>query len=100
MAVPTLKRCRGQMRNRKSHSAHPRRRRPIGVVASKPPFLEDAAVATLYMLDPATNCEYGIDLLPGYGIQVTTSSNSNRWYLDADGIIDLAIAAGIDRRGD
>ncbi|HGM7330853.1 hypothetical protein [Stenotrophomonas muris] len=99
MAVPTLKRCRGQMRNRKSHSAHPKRRRPVGVIASKPPFLEDAVVATLYMLDPVTNCEYGIDLLPGYGIQVTTSSTSNRWYLDADGIVDLAIAAGIDRRG-
>ncbi len=100
MAVPTLKRCRGQVRNRKSHSAHPKHRRFVGVVACKPLFLDDAAVATLYMLDPVTNCEYGIDLVSGYGIQVTTSSTSNRWYLDADGIVDLAIAAGIDRRVD
>lgn len=100
MAVPTLERCRGQVRNRKSHSAHPKRRRSVGVIASKPPFLEDAAVATLHMLDPVTHRRYCIDLFPGYGIQVKTSSTSNRWYLDADGIIDLAIAAGIDRRAD
>ncbi|MBH1632494.1 hypothetical protein I5U01_16445 [Stenotrophomonas maltophilia] len=100
MAVPTLKRCHGQVRNRKSHSAHPKRHRPVGMVASKPPFLEDSAVATLHILDQQTGGEYGIDLLPSYGIQVTSSSTSKRWYLDADAIVDLAIAAGIDRRAD
>lgn len=101
MAVPTLKRCRGQVRNRKSHSAqHPQRKKAIGTLIQDSLFPMDSRVAAVELHDSETSREYSVELWPHNGVMVVSHSTERCWLLNMDEIVDLAVVAGIDRRAD
>ena len=99
MAVPTLQRCLGQVCNRKRHSAqHPQRKKSIGVlVHDRHMFPTASRVGTVQVQDPETRREYLVEVWIHSGVLVISQSTDKRWLLELDEILDLAIAAGIDR---
>ncbi|KDE89317.1 hypothetical protein D7Y57_06005 [Stenotrophomonas maltophilia] len=101
MAVPTLKRCLGQLRNRQHHSAkHPQRRKAIGALVHAPLFPTASHVGTVQVQDPETRRDYTVEVWIHSGVMVVSHATDKRWLLELDEILDLAIAAGIDRGAD
>jgi hypothetical protein len=101
MAVPTLKRCLGQLRNRQRHSAkHPQRRKAIGALVHAPLFPTASRVGTVRVQDPETRRDYTVEVWIHSGVMVISHATDKRWLLELDEILDLAIAAGIDRGAD
>lgn len=101
MAVPTLQRCLGQVHNRKRHSAqHPQRKKSIGVLVQDCHMFPTASrVGAIQVQDPDSRREYLIEVWIHTGVLVISQSTNKRWLLELDEILDLAIAAGIDRGG-
>lgn len=99
MAVPTLQRCLGQVRNRQRHSAqHPQRKKSIGtLVQDCHTFPTASRMGEVQVHDPETGREYSVEVWIHSGVVVIAHSTSKRWLLELDEILDLAIAAGIDR---
>lgn len=99
MAVPTLRRCLGQARNRKRHSAqHPQRKKSIGfLVHDHHTFPTASRLGAVQVGDPETGHEYSVEVWIHSGVMVISHSTGKRWLLELDEILDLAIAAGIDR---
>ncbi|WP_340569905.1 hypothetical protein [Stenotrophomonas sp. G106K1] len=98
MAAPSRKRCAGQARNRKAHSANPKHRRKVGTIACVQ--TDGAARSAGKVMDPATGAEYSVDIGIDGGVQITSGATGRRWTAAWDELIDLAIAAGIDRGAD
>lgn len=101
MAAPSLKRCNGLKRNRREHSEHPKHRADPDTIGKIHPrgtiFLRRSYGKAS---DPRTDRDYDLDGSTG-GLPMITSGRTGKiWSISWDELIDLAVAAGIDREGD
>ncbi|MGH3799310.1 MAG: hypothetical protein ACRDTD_04085 [Pseudonocardiaceae bacterium] len=101
MAVPSLKRCKALKRNRQEHSAlskrHPQQV-PTGQIY--PAETDFVRVNHGKSKDPRTGLVYDLDRTPG-GLPMITSGRTGKiWNISWDDLVDLAVAAGIDKGAD
>lgn len=101
MAAPSLERCKGIARNRREHSARPKHRPHLGTVGTlRPNGPPRIAVYIGRVCHSKSGRMYEVSLDDDRQPVVTSCTTWSDWTISWDELIDLAVAAGIDREGD